>query len=42
MVVAVLVALLMLISTLAKRPTDDDELGSVRHHRIAEHRVDSR
>jgi hypothetical protein len=33
--------LLMLISTLAKRPTIDDELGSVRHDRIAEHRVDS-
>ena len=37
-VVAGIVALMAII--LAKRRADDDELGSVSHHWIAEHRAD--
>ena len=37
--VAGIVALMMVI--LARRPVHDDELGSVSHQWIAEHRVDS-
>ena len=36
--VAGIVALLVVI--LAKRPADVDDLGSVSHHWLAEHRVD--
>jgi hypothetical protein len=40
--VAVLVGLMALMAViLAARPTEDDELGSVSHQWIAEHRVDS-